>query len=56
MNKVREWLSGKKTYITGIITVLGCLVAWIEGGDLNWNLIITAIMGMFIRAGVAKNG
>jgi len=53
--KIREWLAGKKTYITGIITILGCIVAWIDGGELNWNLIVTALMGMFIRAGISKN-
>jgi len=54
MNQIREYLKGKKTYLTGIATILGCIIAWVNGAELNMNLIITALIGMFIRAGVSK--
>ena len=55
MNKLKEFLQGKKTYLAGIATILSCIIAWVNGANLDWNLIITALMGMFIRAGVSKN-
>jgi len=54
MTQIREYLKGKKTYLTGIATILGCIIAWVNGAELNMNLIITALIGMFIRAGVSK--
>ena len=52
IEKIRKSLEGKKTYLTGLATILGCIIAWINSGELNMNLIITALLGMFIRAGV----
>ena len=31
MNKVREFLKGKKAYITAAIGLLGAVVAWADG-------------------------
>ena len=56
MNKIRDILKGKKTYITAIIGVLGALVAWGDGHIDLTGLIAAAwaaAQTCFIRAGVA---
>ena len=56
MTKIRDFLKGKKTYITAIIGVLGALAAF---GDSQIDLtsLIAAVWAAaqtcFIRAGVA---
>ena len=55
MNKVREFLKGKKTYITAAIGLLGAAVAWADGQiDMMGLLgaIWAAAQTCFIRAGV----
>lgn len=53
----RESLQGWKTYIVGVAAILGTAAAWIAG-DLSIaeavQAVITAIMGMTIRAGIAN--
>jgi hypothetical protein len=57
MNSIRNWLKGKKTYITAGIGLAGALVAWADG-DLNTTGILAAawaaVQTCFIRAGVAN--
>jgi hypothetical protein len=56
MTKIRDFLKGKKTYITAIIGVLGALVAWSDGQIDITGLIAAAwaaAQTCFIRAGVA---
>ena len=57
MNKVREWLKGKKTYITAAIGLLGAVVAWADGQIDMMGLLAAvwaAAQTSFIRAGIAK--
>jgi hypothetical protein len=57
MNKIRLYLQGKKTYVVGIGAIVAAVVAWITGNmDQTQAIeaIAAALMGMFIRAGVAK--
>lgn len=50
-------LSGYKTYITGGLAVLGAIAGFLTG-DLAMaeaaQLAVTALLGIFVRAGVAK--
>jgi hypothetical protein len=52
-------LSGYKTYITGVLAVLGAVGGWLAG-DLAIadaiQLAVTALLAMFIRSGVASTG
>jgi len=48
-------LKGYKTYITGVMTILGALAAYLIGeAELGTTiqLVVTAVMGMTIRSGV----
>jgi len=48
-------LSGYKTYITGIVAIIGAVGAYLAGeAELaaTVQLAVTALMGMFIRSGV----
>jgi hypothetical protein len=49
-------LKGYKTYITGGVAITGALGAWLIG-DMSmvdmFQLIVTAAVGMFVRAGIA---
>ena len=63
MNKLREFLKGKKTYITAAIGLLGAVVAWADGqidGVALLAAIWAAAQACFIRAGIerarVKNG
>lgn len=57
MNKLREFLKGKKTYLTAAIGLLGAVIAWADG-DINAvalaGAIWAAVQTCFIRAGVAN--
>jgi hypothetical protein len=57
MNRVRDWLKGKKTYITAAIGLAGAVVAWADG-DINGMALLAAVwaaaQSCFIRAGVAS--
>jgi hypothetical protein len=56
MNAIRQWLQGKKTYITAAIGLAGAVVAWADG-QIDTVALLTAIwaaaQAVFIRAGVA---
>ena len=57
MNKVREFLKGKKAYITAAIGLLGAVVAWADGQIDTVALLgaaWAAAQAVFIRAGVAN--
>lgn len=62
MEQVKDWLSGKKTYIAAglLIVVCGAELAGIDvvpGIDKS-NALATAweaLIGIFIRAGIAKS-
>ena len=57
MNKFREFLKGKKTYITAAIGILGALAAWSDGQIDITGLIAAAwaaLQTCFIRAGIAN--
>jgi len=57
MNKVREFLKGKKAYITAAIGLLGAVVAWADG-QIDTVALLAAVWAaaqtVFIRAGVAN--
>jgi hypothetical protein len=56
MTKIRDFLKGKKTYITAVVGVLGALVAFGDG-QIDVTGLIAAVWAAaqtcFIRAGVA---
>ena len=57
MNKLREFLKGKKTYITAAIGLLGAVVAWADGqidGVALLAAVWAAAQACFIRAGIAR--
>jgi hypothetical protein len=57
MDKVREWLKGKKTYLTAAATVLATVIAWGDGslGTMPAILIILGACGFSsLRAAIAK--
>ncbi len=57
INRVRNLISGYKTYMAGVATILTTLVAW-STGELEFAhavlAVILALEVMFLRAGVAK--
>jgi len=57
MNKVREFLRGKKAYLTAAIGLLGAVAAWADGQIGNVGLLAAvwaAAQTAFIRAGIAN--
>jgi len=57
MNKVREFLKGKKAYITAAIGLLGVVVAWADGQIDTLALLAgvwAAAQACFIRAGIGN--
>jgi len=57
MNKIREWLRGKKSYIVAVIGFLGAVVAWTEGSISGTGLLAAlwaAAQTCFLRAGLAN--
>ncbi len=57
MNKVREFLRGKKAYITAAIGLAGACVAWADG-QIDTVALLAAVwaaaQAVFIRAGIAS--
>jgi len=53
MNKVREFLKGKKAYITAAIGLLGVVVAWADG-QIDTLALLAAAQAVFIRAGIGN--
>jgi len=57
MNKVREFLRGKKAYLTAAIGLLGAVAAWADGqigGVALLAAVWAAAQACFIRAGIAN--
>ena len=57
MNKVREFLKGKKAYITAAIGLAGAIVAWADGQIGTAGLLAAiwaAAQACFIRAGIGN--
>jgi len=55
MNKVREFLKGKKAYITAAIGLAGAIIAWADGqidGVAMLAAAWAAIQVIFIRSGI----
>lgn len=58
VNTVREFLIGKKTYITAAIGILGAVMAWSQGQIDGIGLIAmvwAALQTCFIRAAVTES-
>ena len=57
MNKTRQWLKGKKAYITAAIGLLGAVVAWADG-QIDALALLAAVwaaaQACFIRAGIGN--
>ena len=57
MSKVRQFLKGKKAYITAAIGLLGAVVAWADG-QIDTLALLAAVwapaQACFIRAGIAN--
>jgi hypothetical protein len=56
VNKLREFLKGKKTYVMAAIGLVSALLAWAEGQISGTALLASAwaaAQSCFIRAGVA---
>jgi len=57
MGKVREFLKGKKAYITATIGLLGAVVAWADRQIDTAGLLAAvwaAAQAIFIRAGIGN--
>ena len=58
LEKIKTAISGKKTYILGMIAFTTALVTWAAGG-MTVGEFVTAVFailgGLFLRAGVAKS-
>jgi hypothetical protein len=57
MGKLRNWLKGRKTYITAAIGILGAVAAWADGdiGTAGFVAAVwAAVQTCFIRAGIAN--
>jgi hypothetical protein len=57
MNKVREFLKGKKAYIMAAIGLAGALAAWADGqidGVALLAAVWAAAQACFIRAGIGN--
>jgi hypothetical protein len=57
VNKVREFLKGKKAYIMAAIGLAGAVIAWADGqidGVALLAAVWAAAQACFIRAGIAN--
>jgi len=57
MGKLRDWLRGRKAYLTAAIGLLGAVVAWADGSIDTMGLLTAvwvAVQACAIRAGIAK--
>ena len=58
LEKIREAISGKKTYILGCVAIATTVVAWATGevtGVQCATAVFVALQTMFLRAGVKKS-
>lgn len=59
MDKIKDVLSGKKTYLLAAASIIGIIVAWLNGSMDNVSALkalIEALFAMTLRAGVSKVG
>ena len=59
LKTIQDFLSGRKTYLVLIISILGTLLAWSQGTMDTMKAIeaiIAAITGMTMRAAITKSG
>ena len=59
LKKIKDFISGYKTYFICLIAIVGALVAWSEGAMSTVELyqaIVAALAGITIRAAVTKSG
>ncbi|MCL2640590.1 MAG: hypothetical protein FWD53_07090 [Phycisphaerales bacterium] len=57
MNKIREFLRGRRTYVTAAIGLLGAILAWADGQIEMMGLLAAiwaAAQACFIRAGISN--
>jgi hypothetical protein len=57
MNKVREFLRGKKAYACAVVGLLGAVIAWADNEISGTGLLAAiwaAAQACFIRAGIAN--
>jgi hypothetical protein len=51
-------LAGKKTYVTGVLGLLGAIGAYLTGDATLMDAVqlgVTSLLGIFIRNGVSKS-
>jgi hypothetical protein len=57
IDTIKNALAGRKTYLVALVTIICGIVSWVSGitntADLI-QLIVTAILGCTVRAGVSK--
>jgi len=56
LTKIREFLKGKKAYITAAVGLLGAVAAWADGQIDNMEMLTAlwvAAQVVFLRAGIA---
>ena len=57
MERMRNWLKGKKSYIAAAIGLVGAIIAWADGQIDNVALLASiwaAMQVCFIRAGIGN--
>ena len=56
LDKIREALSGKKTYLVAVSMIIAAVIEYAADGDLGKliNSVLIALGGISLRAGVAK--
>jgi len=57
MNRFREWLKGKKTYLTGVGAIITAITLYSTGDcelGVTIQTVFGAFMGMFMRAGIQR--
>jgi len=57
MNAIRDWLKGKRTYLTAAVGLAGAVIAWADGqidGVALLAAVWAAAQACFIRAGIAN--
>ena len=57
IEKIRKLLEGRKTYLVAIGAIITALIGLVNGVSLSdtIQIIITAILGMTIRAGITTS-
>lgn len=56
MNRIRQAIAGKKTYLLAVAAIIGTAVAWSEGTITHIEAIVAlyaTLTTIFIRAGIA---